>query len=368
MSSTESLATLRPAHPAVPLRAPAPAGVLVFRLDGLRFALPAARVVEVMPLARERFRNIARMARAGTLGASGLPLVRLSTRLGLTEREAPEHGALVLFGEGGKVRLTALLEEEPVRTRADISPMPADWLARFEPCSELIGGLARLSDGRQAALIDMAPGIGERPAAAVPVTAEAGYLLVRRGGHAPEAVRLSALQAIRRPGEIAGRCFFLRFGADSVPLPVEAILDILGEGRIERGEGGRELVTAAGRYRLNDTGERPAPLRTRRRVLIAAPDSPARERLRRLARALGHSVSLADHPRALDLADGRFDVVLFDTDAYGLPAPDSARSAATVRVALGSGPAVPAGFERHIAPDDLAGLLAAALHWDTIGS
>lgn len=341
------------------------AGVLVFRLRGMRFALPSARVVEVMPVARERWEKLARMARTGTLGASGLPLIRLSSRLGLVEERAPDRAALVLFGEEGKVRATALLDDEPETARAEIAMMPADWRSRFEPCGDLIGGVARLPDGRQAAMLDMNIGIHPRKVAAAPVRADGTHLIVRRAGHEAEAVRLSSLQAIRRPGEIAGRSHLLRFGREATPLPVEAILGLVAEGQIEGEGSARQLVSAGRRYRLLDIGERPAPARGSARVLIAMPESPAREQARNAARALGHGVSLTDHPRALELAAGRFDVVLYDIDTYGLPdRPDmTGRDMAGLRVAVTGRGSCPEGFRSHVAADDLAGLLAAGLSW-----
>ncbi|MBS7545588.1 chemotaxis protein CheW [Ancylobacter oerskovii] len=364
MSPIESLAPQAlSARVAVGVQGPSPArvettvGVLVFRLGGMRFALPSARVVNVMPLGRERFEQLARMAGKGTLGASGLPLIRLSTRLGLAETQAPARGALVLFGTEGKVRATALIDDEPVEARAEIQLMPDDWRSRFAPCAEMIGGVARLGDGRQAAMLDMTIGVFGRKAA--PAAPEA-HLVVRRPGHAPEAVSVACLKAIRCPGEIAGRSYLLRLGREGTPVPVEAILGLAPEGRVESAGLKRRLIADGQSYPLLEPG-RTAADRAVARVLLVMRDGPARTQMQTLVRALGHHVSLADHPRALELAAGRFDVVIYDVDAYGVPA--GAAPSAALCLALTGRPGRLEGFAGHLPPGDTARLIATGLGW-----
>ncbi|GLK86801.1 hypothetical protein GCM10017653_48710 [Ancylobacter defluvii] len=363
MSLIESLAPLAsPARAAgapgpLPARGDATVGVLVFRLGGMRFALPSSRIVNVMPLGRERFEQLARMAGKGTLGTSGLPLIRLSTRLGLAEAKSPERGALVLFGSEGKVRATALIDDEPVDSRAEIQLMPDDWRSRFAPCADLIGGVARLSDGRQAAMLDMTIGVFGRKAA--PPAPEA-HLVVRRAGHGPEAVSVASLKAIRCPGEIAGRSYLLRLGRDGTPVPVEAILGLAPEGRVESAGPTRRLVADGHSYPLLEPGRAPAE-RGVARVLLVMRDGPARTLAQALVRALGHHVSLADHERALELAAGRFDVVIYDVDAYGVPT--GAAPSTALCLALTGRPGRLEGFDGHLPPGDTARLVAAGLGW-----
>ncbi|GAB4068213.1 chemotaxis protein CheW [Ancylobacter sonchi] len=365
MSPIESLAPLAsPARAIAGAQGPLPAreeatiGVLVFRLGGMRFALPSSRVVNVMPLGRARFEQLARMAGKGTLGTSGLPLIRLASRLGLATATAPERGALVLFGTEGKVRATALIDDEPMQARAEIQLMSDDWRSRFSSsCAELIGGVARLADGRQAAILDMTIGVFGRKAA--PAAPEA-HLLVRRPGHAPEAVSLSALQAIRCPGEIAGRSYLLRLGREGTPVPVEAVLGLAPEGRVDVAGLKQRLVADGQSYPVLEPG-RSAVERPVARVLLVMNDTPARAQMQALVRALGHHVSLADHARALELTAGRFDVAIYDVGAYGVPT--APPPPATLCLALTGRPGRLEGFAGHLPPGDTPRLIAAGLGW-----
>lgn len=359
-----------PASPAAAL-----AEVLVFSLHGMSFALPAAQVVEIVPLDGARFEKMARMAAAGTLGVSGMPLIRLATRLGL----APERGgrgALVLFGAAGKVRATLLLDAPPRRVRASLDLMPAAWRQDFWPCEDLIGGVARLADGTQAALIELPIGVAQpRPVASAP-RRDSAHLLVRAGRAEPEAVRVASLRGLtpiddihRGPGVVAlkpGKRMLLLIGGEGDALAVDEVIGLAPTGRIERAGGARVLATPGGRFRLLEPGETvPAPARAGR-MLVAAPEGAGRQGVRDLVRALGHEVSLADDPRAAELASGRFDVVLVDIDAYGAELAGATGVAeptgGPARVALSATTgAVPPGFAARATIDDPVALIAALL-------
>ncbi|MCK0196551.1 chemotaxis protein CheW [Ancylobacter sp. 6x-1] len=138
--------------------------VLVFALDGMRFALPYENVVELLPVDGERWHSLAVMAEAGTLKGTGLALLRLSARLGLVRpgqarREAPRAGALLLIGQGGRVRGTVLLDAEPILETAEVLPIPAAVATAHMPAGEMIAGMAVLPGGTRAILLDLPIGI-----------------------------------------------------------------------------------------------------------------------------------------------------------------------------------------------------------------
>ncbi|MBS9478437.1 chemotaxis protein CheW [Ancylobacter radicis] len=353
----------------VPLAEPGRAEVLVFAFRDMRFALPSASVVEVVPLEGARWDKMARMAAAGTLGVSGLPLIRLAVRLGFAP-ERPARGALVLFGTAGKVRATVLIDDMPRRMMANLELMPAAWRQDFWPCEDLVGGVARLPDGGQAALVELPIGVVQpRPPVAEP-RRDSAHLLVRAGRTEPEAVRVAALRGMspiddihRGAGIVSlkpGRRMLLLIGGEGDALAVDEVLGLAPQGRVERVDGARYLATAGGRYRLLEPGETvPAPARTCR-VLVAAPEGEARAGLRDLVRAMGHDVSLADDPRAAELAGGRFDIILFDLDAYGTAAGitgSARRIGLSARVEAGR----PDGFHAVVATGDVVALIAAML-------
>jgi hypothetical protein len=184
--------------------------VLVFALDGMRFALPAAGVVEQLAVDGERLRRLARLAESGVLGASGLPLLRLSSRLGIAAPDHPRTGALLLVGEAGRVRGTVLLDAEPVAAAAELRAMPATIPEAPARQAALIAGIAVLPAGERAILLHIPTGILRASAPEVPergpralVVAPAGNgrdrlrALLRRLGHEvslaedPRAARLS---------------------------------------------------------------------------------------------------------------------------------------------------------------------------------
>ncbi|WAC25529.1 chemotaxis protein CheW [Ancylobacter sp. SL191] len=372
MGSLSAVAAEAAASLRVPMggaaRAAARTEVMVFAFHKMRFALPAARVVEVVPLEGARWDKMARMAAAGTLGVSGLPLIRLSTRLGFTV-EHPARGALVLFGEAGKVRATVLLDDLPTRMSASLEVMPPAWRQDFWPCEDLIGGVARLPDGTQAALVDLPIGVA-LPRPRVPeASRDSAHLLVRAGRAEPEAVRLASLRGMspiddihRGAGIVSlkpGRRMLLLIGGEGDALAVDEVLGLAPPGRVERVDGARYLATGTGRFRLLEPGET-VPTTTRTgRVLVAAPQGPAREQLRDLVHAMGHDVSLADDPRAAELAGGRFDIILVDLDAYGAVA---VTSGAARRIGLATREtAPPPGFHAVVPAGDVVGLIAALL-------
>jgi len=359
--------------------APARVEVLTFRVHGMRFALPATNALEVMTVAGERWQKLLAMAAAGTLGSSGLPLIRLSTRMGLVPDPTAE-GGLVLFGNGGKVRAAVLIDEVPVRQRAAVESMPASWRDRFSPCEDMISGVALMADGFQAALLDLPLGVAApRPRATAMPEHDTAHLLVRAGRAQLEAVRVATLRGATpleevpgiavlpggiAPGARRGRRMMLEFGGEGDVIAVDEVVAVAPSGRIERVGSLRFLATATGRYRLLEPGgtqpERTLPMR----VLVTAPESAARTSLRDLVRAMGHDVSLADDPRAARLAGGRFDVILFDLDAYadvraeGIATQDEAR-----RIGLSSAaPSLnPRGFAAVVPAGDPVALVLALL-------
>lgn len=351
--------------------------VLSFSLHGMRFALPAAQVLDVMTVAGERWQKLLAMAANGTLGSSGLPLIRLSARMGLVPAPSQE-GGLALFGTGGKVRAAVLIDEVPSRQRAAVESMPASWRDRFSPCEDMIAGVALMADGLQAAMLDLPLGVvAPRARTSAAPEHDTAHLLVRAGRAQLEAVRVATLRGATPLDEVPGitvlpgpagtrrgRRMMLEFGGEGDVIAVDEVVGLAPAGRIERVGSLRFLATATGRYRLLEPGGT-QPERTRpMRVLVTAPDGAARTRLRDLVRSMGHDVSLADDPRAARLAGGRFDTVLFDLDAYadvraeGVAAPDGAR-----RIGLSGGaPAqTPPGFAAVVPAGDGVALVLALL-------
>jgi hypothetical protein len=365
--------TGQPARASSPEPRPAPAReeMLVFSLRGMRFALPAAQVVEVMTVSGERWQRLVTMSAAGTLGASGLPLIRLSTRMGLVAPPSVQ-GGLVLFGTAGKVRATVLIDDLPARQRVAVEAMPASWRDRFSPCDDMIGGIALLPDGTQAAILDLPIGVAApRTEATVTEARDTAHLLVRAGRAQPEAVRIAALRGATLLDEMPGVALFpslrrgprvlLHLGGDEA-VAVDEVIGLAPRGRIERAGGLRFLTTDSARYRLLEPAEA-APASAPLRVLVTAPEGPARAGVRELARAMGHEVSLADDPRAARLGGGRFDIILIDLDAYadirdaGVEATDAAR-----RIGLAAGgTALPHGFHRVVPAGDEVALILALL-------
>lgn len=367
LSAADAVASFRAAVGSV-ARTTTRTEVMVFTFHKMRFALPAARVVEVVPLEGARWDKMARMAAAGTLGASGLPLIRLSTRLGFTV-ERPARGALVLFGEAGKVRATVLVDDLPRRMRAALEVMPPAWRQDFWPCEDMIGGVARLADGSQAALIDLPIGVAQPRARVAEPRRDSAHLLVRAGRAEPEALRLASLRGMtpiddvhRGAGIVSlkpGRRMLLLIGGEGDALAVDEVIGLAPAGRVERVDGTRYLATSAGRFRLLEPGETVPTASRACRVLVAAPEGPARESVRDLVHAMGHDVSLADDPRAAELAGGRFDVILVDLDAYGAV---TGTGGTARRIGLSmQGRAAPAGFDRVAMPGDTVGMIAALL-------
>lgn len=337
------------------------AEVLAFSLRGMSFALPASHVVDVMPLAGDRWVRLAKMAEAGTLGTSGLPLIRLATRLGFAPTR-PEQGALVLFGEDGKVRATVLVDDMPRREAADVKVMPHVWREEFQPCEDLIGGVARLADGTQAALIDLPIGVvASRPRLPSVCERDSAHLLVRAGRLEMEAVRVAALRGM---STIDGRRMLLILGGEGEALAVDEVVGLAPQGRVERLGGTRMLVTASGRYRLLEPGETIPTAAAAARVLLTAPAGEGRTRLRDLVRSMGHDVSIADDPRAARLVGGRFDILLFDLDAYGasLAACEQLQGGAR-RIGFRQRGSIanPAGFDAVVPADDPVALIAALI-------
>lgn len=337
------------------------AEVLVFSLREMSFALPASHVVDVMPLAGDRWTRLAKMAEVGTLGASGLPLIRLAARLGF-DPSRPEQGALVLFGEDGKVRATLLVDDLPRRVSADVKVMPEVWREEFQPCEDLIGGVARLADGTQAALIDLPIGVvAARPRLPSSCERDSAHLLVRAGRTEMEAVRVAALRGMSR---IDGARMLLMLGGEGEALAVDEVVGLAPRGRVERLGGARMLVTDSGRYRLLEPGETIPTAAAASRVLLTAPAGEGRTRLRDLVRSMGHDVSIADDPRAARLVGGRFDILLFDLDAYAgsliasEPLPGGAR-----RIGFHQPGSIanPAGFDAVVPVDNPVALIAALI-------
>lgn len=157
------------------------ADVLVFVLDGMRFALPADLVAERMSVSGERWRRLQRMAETGVLGASGLPLLRLATRLGIAVPASCPSGVLLLVGEGGRVRGTVLVDAEAVRMQAELHPMPESVPETPARQAALVAGIADLSNGERAILLQVPTGIDRAPRP-MPVAAPPRALLVAPAG------------------------------------------------------------------------------------------------------------------------------------------------------------------------------------------
>lgn len=365
--------------PERPRATPAPLEVLAFSLGGLRFALPVAHVIETMSLAGSRWERVVTMAEAGTLGSSGLPLIRLSARLGLSSGTgggaASGRGVLALLGAAGKVRAAVLIEGEPARQPATVENMPRGWRERFGPCADAIEGVALLADGARAAMIHVPLGVATPAAApAAGLEPDTAHLLVRAGRAQMEAVRIATLRSVAAldsipgiavlptPGRSRNR-MLLAFGGEGEVIAVDEIVGLAPKGRVERAGGMRFLATPAGRYRLLEPAGTQPERAARRRVLVTAPEGAARTALRDLVRSMGHEVSLADDPRAARLAGGRFDIILFDLDAYGdVPAQGGAGDAARrIGFATGTLPATPPGFRAVVGADDPVALVLALL-------
>lgn len=156
--------------------------VLVFALDGMRFALPVAGVVERLSVDSERLRRLARLAEGGVLGASGLPLLRLSTRLGIAAPDPLRTGALLLVGEAGRVRGTVLLDAEPVAAQAELRPIPASVPEAPERQAALVAGIALLPTGERAILLQIPIGIVRESVPEVPEQAPRALVVAPADG------------------------------------------------------------------------------------------------------------------------------------------------------------------------------------------
>ncbi|TSJ62652.1 chemotaxis protein CheW [Starkeya sp. 3C] len=363
-----------------PRPAPARVDVLVFSFHGMRFALPAAHIVDVMTVSGARWERLVAMSATGTLGASGLPLIRLAARMGFAAdaTNRPVQGGLVLFGTAGKVRATVLIDDVPTRVSAGVETMPASWRSRFSPCEDMIDGVALLPDGAQAAMIDLPLGVNApRAAVAGAPERDTAHLLVRAGRAQLEAVRIAAVRDLRPLDEVPGLAvlpsaalprgrqrMLLEFGGQGDVVAVDEVVGLAPQGRIERVGSLRFLATPTGRYRLLEPGGTQPARAVTKRVLVTAPEDAGRSVLRDLVRSMGHEVSLADDPRAARLAGGRFDVILFDLDAYedvragGVEATDGAQR---IGLAAGALPAAPRGFARVVPAGDAVALALALL-------
>lgn len=355
-------------------RAAAPrVDILAFALGKLRLAFSAAQVMDSMTVSGARWARLLAMADTGTLAASGLPLIELAARMGLASPRGTT-GTLLLIGSGGKVRAAVLVEGELQRQEAVVEALPPSWRERFGPGAHMLDGVALLADGARVAMVDLPLGVAmKRPAAPAP-EADTAHLLVRAGRTQMEAVRVASLQSVTALEKVPGiallptpgrpaRRMLLAFGGEGEAVVVDEIVGLAPQGRIERVGGLRFLATATGRYRLLEPAgtqaPRPAPLR----VLVTAPEGEARTALRGLVRAMGHEVRLADDPRAARLMGGRFDIILFDLDAYGdvreagIAASDPGRR---IGLAAGALPAPP-GFEAVVKAGDEVALVLALL-------
>ncbi len=158
--------------------------VLVFALDGMRFALPAAGVVEQLVVDGDRLRRLARLAETGVLGASGLPLLRLSSRLGIGAPAQLHAGSLLLVGEAGRVRGTVLLDAEPVTTFAELRAMPATVPDAPARQAALVAGIAVLPAGERAILLQIPTGILRESAPEVSEPAPRALIVAPAGARA----------------------------------------------------------------------------------------------------------------------------------------------------------------------------------------
>ena len=359
------------ARPMTPVVASAPrVEILAFALGGLRLAFPAAQVMDSMTASGARWARLLAMADTGTLAASGLPLIELSARMGLASPRAAK-GTLLLVGSGGKVRAAVLVEGALERHHAVVDALPPSWRARFGAGAHMLEGVARLDDGARVAMVDLPLGVATKRPAPEPDTA---HLLVRAGRAQMEAVRVATLQNVTALEKVPGiavlptpgrpaRRMLLAFGGEGEAVVVDEIVGLAPQGRIERVGGMRFLATASGRYRLLEPAGTQAPRRAPLRVLVTAPEGEARTALRDLVRSMGHEVRLADDPRAARLMGGRFDLILFDLDAYaavreaGVAAQDPGR-----RIGLATAPlSPPPGFDAVVTAGDTVALVLALL-------
>ncbi|TCK29081.1 hypothetical protein EV667_3100 [Ancylobacter aquaticus] len=310
-------------------RAPAPrVDILSFAQGGLRLAFSATQVMDSMTVSGERWARLLAMADTGTLASSGLPLIELAARMGVATPRATK-GTLLLVGTGGKVRAAVLVEGELQRQTAVVETLPPSWRERFGPGAHMLEGVALLADGARVAMVDLPLGVAaKRPTP----EADTAHLLVRAGRAQMEAVRIATLQSVTALEKVPGiallptagrpsRRMLLAFGGEGEVIVVDEIVGLAPQGRIERVGGMRFLATTSGRYRLLEPAGTQAthstPCAAPLRVLVTAPHGAARAALRDLVRSMGHEVRLADDPRAARLMGGRFDVILFDLDAYG---------------------------------------------------
>ncbi|MDQ0348189.1 chemotaxis protein CheW [Ancylobacter vacuolatus] len=358
-----------------PVMARLPAGaprveIMAFALGGLRLAFPAAQVMDSMTASGARWARLLAMADTGTLASSGLPLIELAARMGVTTPRAAK-GTLLLVGSGGKVRAAVLVEGELERHNAVVDALPPGWRDRFGPGAHMLEGVARLADGARVAMVDLPLGVAmKRPAP----EADTAHLLVRAGRAQMEAVRVATLQSVTALEKVPGiallptpgrptRRMLLAFGGEGEAVVVDEIVGLAPQGRIERVGGLRFLATASGRYRLLEPAGTQAPRPGPLRVLVTAPEGEARTALRDLVRSMGHEVRLADDPRAVRLMGGRFDLILFDLDAYagvrevGVASQDSGR-----RIGLATAPlSPPPGFDAVVKAGDKVALVLALL-------
>ncbi|WP_371347142.1 chemotaxis protein CheW [Ancylobacter sp. IITR112] len=357
---------------AAPRPAAARVEIMAFALGGLRLAFAASQVMDTMTVSGERWTRLLAMTQTGTLAQSGLPLIHLAARMGIAPLRAA-RGTLLLLGSGGKVRAAVLVEGELQPQAARVETVPPSWRARFGAGADLVEGVALLADGTRAAMVDLPLGVAtKRPATAAPES-DTAHLLVRAGRAQMEAVRIASLKNVTALEKVPGiavlptpggaaRRMLLAFGGEGEAVVVDEIVGLAPEGRIERVGGLRFLATASGRFRLLEPSGTQAPRPAPARVLLTAPEGASRQALRTLIRAMGHEVSLADDPRAARLMGARFDVILFDLDAYG-EAPDLGAAGGPGRrigLCAASRP-VPPGFRAVVPADDPVALVLALL-------
>lgn len=361
---------------AAPRPAAARVEIMAFALGGLRLAFAASQVMDTMTVSGARWARLLAMTQTGTLASSGLPLIHLAARMGVAPLRATT-GTLLLLGSGGKVRAAVLVEGELQAQTARVESLPPGWRPRFGSGADLVDGMALLADGTRAAMVELPLGVAmKRPAAAAPET-DTAHLLVRAGRAQMEAVRVASLKTVTALEKVPGiallptagtpaRRMLLAFGGEGEVVIVDEIVGLAPEGRIERVGGLRFLATAQGRYRLLEPSSTQAPRPTPCRVLVTAPAGAARTALRALMRSMGHEVSLAEDPRAARLMGERFDVILFDLDAYG----EGCEAGIATGLAAGPGRriglstaalAAPPGFEAVVPAGDAVALVLALL-------
>lgn len=377
-------ASLRAPMPrAEPARAEAPQGqgprpeavrvdILAVALGGLRLAFPAGQVMDSMTVSGERWARLLAMTSTGTLASSGLPLIHLGTRMGLAPLRATK-GTLLLLGSGGKVRAAVLVEGELQPHKARVEPLPPSWRERFGAEAELVDGVALLADGTRVAMVDLPLGVAAKRPAPLPPATDTAHLLVRAGRAQMEAVRIASLRTVTALEKVPGiavlptagapaRRMLLAFGGEGEVVVVDEIVALAPEGRIERVGDQRFLATANGRFRLLEPAGTQVPRPASPRILVTAPAGAARTALRDLVRSMGHDVSLADDPRAARLMGGRFDVILFDLDAYGDVRAAGVGDEPGRRIGLAAAPSSPLpGFEAVVPAGDPVALVLALL-------